>query len=82
MLSVAWQFYPLPFPYGDNQQIWNRERGASADDWVIVDVREALAPHIALSQRMHFVGTDSPVAITRHWQHVRAPAVVGKYVLR
>eukprot|EP01052_Picozoa_sp_SAG31_P031582 SAG31_NODE_3362_length_4364_cov_1.463540_2_plen_190_part_00 len=31
------QFYPLPFPYGDNQQIWNRETGPGADDWIIMD---------------------------------------------
>ena len=31
------QFEPLPFEWGDGQQIWNRERGPSADDWVIVD---------------------------------------------
>lgn len=35
--STGLQFYPLPFPFGDNQQIWNRNRGPSADDWVIVD---------------------------------------------
>ena len=31
------QFYPLPFPYGDNQQIWDRRTGPGADDWIIVD---------------------------------------------
>jgi len=30
--------WPLPFPYGYGQQIWNRERPSpTADDWVIVD---------------------------------------------
>ena len=31
------QFYPLPFPYGDNQQIWDRTKGPAADNWIIVD---------------------------------------------
>lgn len=30
--------FPLPFPFGYGQQIWNRKRPAvDADDWVIVD---------------------------------------------